>query len=69
MAEILERIRARLRRQARNSPSTPGAGSPPAGAAPVDMAVLRQLVAEGQAAQRRVGVVNPRLPSLHNDLI
>jgi ABC-type transporter Mla subunit MlaD len=33
------------------------------------MPVLRQLVAEAQAAQGRVGVVNPRLPGLHNDLI
>lgn len=68
-AEILEKIRARLRRQARSSPLTPGAGSPPTGVPSVDRAVLRQLVAEAQAAQRRVGVVNPRLPGLHNDLI
>lgn len=69
VAEILERIRARLRRQARSNPMSPGAGSPPAGAAAADMAALRQLVAEAQAAQGRVGVVNPRLPGLHNDLI
>lgn len=69
VAEILERIRDRLRRQARSVPSTPAPGSQPAGAPSADFAVLRQLVAEAEAAQRRVGVVNPRLPGLHNDLI
>ena len=69
VAEVLGRIRDRLRCQARSTALTSDRGVQAAGAASADMAVLRQLVAEAQAAQRRVGVINPRPSGLHNDLI
>jgi len=73
VAEVLERIRSRLSQQGPTSLSAePGSAAPtfssPAAAANTTV-VLHQLLAAVQAAHAQVGLINPRPPGLHNQLI
>lgn len=73
-AEVLERVRRRLARQASTPPGRPEpnlapSGAPPAGTPSTDAAVLHQRLAALQTAHAQFGVVNPRRPGLHNDFI
>jgi len=68
VAEILERIRERLRDQTQTRPSTPDSNSQTSSAS-ANLAVLRQLAADAEAAGQRIGRVNPRPPGLGNNLI
>ncbi|MGD1156172.1 MAG: methyltransferase domain-containing protein [Terriglobia bacterium] len=77
--EIMERIRerARLRRQAGNDKSMPGAAGSilvaPEKAATTflayDPSAMHQVVATVNSLRNQVGEINPRRPGLHNDLI
>lgn len=69
VAEVLERIRARLQQQSLASLSVVPRAHPVVGREPCEEPVMRRLLEALLVAQSQIGVVNPRPPGMHNALI
>lgn len=69
VAEILERIRARLNEQVRSDFAATPRISPPASSEPTSISRLRVLLDKARSLQTQVGAVNPRPRGIFNDLI